>query len=65
MDVYSFICGTLAGLGVLLLILLTLLVFIQGLRRRSWALTLAGFFMCYIVTLLIDAIVYRMTGAPK
>jgi len=65
MDVYSFICGAAAGLGVLLLILLTLLVFIRGLRTRSWAWALTGFLLCYIVTIVIDAIVYKMLGASK
>ena len=32
---------------------------------RSWAWTLAGFLLCYIVTILIDAIVYKMMGAAK
>ena len=46
----------------LLLVLGTLLLFIRGLRERSWKWALAGFFLYYLIYLLIDAIVYKMKG---
>ena len=62
MDAFSYICGGVAGVGVLLLVLGTLLLFIRGLRERSWKWALAGFFLYYLIYLLIDAIVYKMKG---
>lgn len=47
----------------LLLVLGSLLLFIRGLRERSWKWTLAGFFLYYLIYLLIDAIVYKMRGS--
>lgn len=61
----SFIYGALAGVIVLLCVWGSLLVFARGIRERSWKLTFAGFFLCYLLCILVDVIVFRIRGTNR
>jgi hypothetical protein len=62
MDAFSVICGAIAGAAALTLILTSVFLYAQGLRRRSWSLALTGFAMTYAACLAVNFAVCKIQG---